>query len=455
MSSTVKLTETPRQGLDAVNPKLNQQYDQFVALLAQRVGRAHAKLFAEPVPITMAKTGLPGLAWFADGDGEAAPVVGLEAGEAQALRRVAGRLRSEVAAFADALEREGAASRELARLIRDALVTPDDDHLWSLGGQPVLVAWGYRHAQGMGVVAERNGAITGSAAAAMVTPRTSQAARHSSAPPPPRPEAVNDAGVVRARSALVPVLWLVFALLSLALGDRLLQACAIGSANWPDWLKGVLPDHCPVASLGIDPADLSQRAAIQAIEGEVHAAELALTRRALSCDASCPLPSRAAIPGPSTPVTPPRAIAADVERRLERIERGRYLELTLAWDGAADLDLQVACPDQARISFNNRSACGGRLVADQNEGGGTSASRPVEHIIWDEAPTPAGVFGIAVALYDRHGDARPSIPFRLVLSQNGRVMREEEGRVSAPRVSQSVFTFPVPIVPASGAPAMP
>ncbi|MHC2000387.1 hypothetical protein ACYQR9_08080 [Methylobacterium sp. CM6241] len=455
MSITTKLTEIPRQGFDAVNLKLGQQYEQLVDLLAQRLGPDHARLFAEPVPVAMAKTGLPGFAWFADGDGEARPVTRLAPDEAQALRQVAARLTLDVATFADTLEGEGEASRDLARLIRDALVTPDEDHLWSLDGQPVLVAWGYRHARLDGMVAERGGAITASAASPIAPAarpqRAAPPAATASRPPPP-----SGAGTAnRVQMGLAPALWLLFVILSLLLGDRLLQACAVGGDGWPTWLRSVLPDHCPVASIIVDPLEASQRAAIQATEAELHAAELTLTRRALSCDASCPIPQRAAVDVPRTATETPRAISADVERRLERIERGRYLELTLAWEGSPDLDLQVICPDQTRLQFNNRAACGGRLVADQNEGGGTSASRPIEHIIWDVAPTPPGTFGIEVNLYERHGDSRAGIPFQIVLSRNGEVVREEQGTVSALRVPKSVFTFPIPLAPSSGAAAAP
>jgi len=452
MSITTKLTETPRQGLDAVNPKLNQQYEQLVDLLARRLGPDHARLFAEPVPVALTRSGLPGLAWFANGDGEARPVTQLNPEQADVLRRTAAKLTVEVAAFADTLSGEGEASRDLARLLRDALVTPDDDHLWSLDGQPVLVAWGYRRAQTDGVVTERGGAITASvtspaATAARPQSETLAPSQPAAAAPPVQPP-LGMGPISRRGRGLTPVLWLLFAVLSAIFGDRLLQACAVGGDGWPFWLKSFLPDHCPAPSILVDSGEASQRAAIQATEAELHAAELALTRRALSCEASCPLPQRAAIEAP-------RAIPADVERRLERIERGRNLELTLAWDGPADLDLQVICPDQTRIHFDRRMACGGRLVADQNSGGGARESRPIEHVIWDETPSPEGTFGIAVSLYGRHGDARPAIPFQIVLSRHGQIVREQAGEVAAIRVPQSVFTFPVPLALSPGAAAVP
>ncbi|MDH3027204.1 hypothetical protein P5712_00005, partial [Methylobacterium fujisawaense] len=160
MPATTKLTETPRLGLDPVNPKLGQQYEQLVDLLARRLSPAHAHLFAEPAPVAVAGTGRPGFAWFAAVDGDARPVTALDPVAATTLRETAARLVAEITAFADGLEHEGEASRDLARLLRDALVVPDADHLWSVDGQPVLVAWGYRRAGSARPSVGRGAAVT-------------------------------------------------------------------------------------------------------------------------------------------------------------------------------------------------------------------------------------------------------------------------------------------------------
>lgn len=447
MSAQTKLTETPRQGLDPVNPKLAQQYEQLVDLLTRRLSPAHAHLFAEPVPVALVGTGRPGLAWFANVDGEAQPVSQLDAPAADLLRRTAARLTSEIAAFADGLEREGEASREMARLLRDALVLPDDERLWSVAGQPVFLAWGYRRSGAEGPGAARVGAITASAPVAETS--ASQAVSAPIATPDKRdtPSAAQvsttPSGVRRAWST--PVLWVAFLLLSGVLADRLLQACAVGDEGWPSWVRMLFADRCPVPSLALDPAAAATLAAIQAADGEVRTAELALTRRALSCDAVCPVPP----PARRAELPPTQALPADVERRLEGIERGRGFELTLAWEGAADLDLQIVCPDRSRINFERRAACGGRLVADQNERGGTSASRPVEHVIWDAAPAPDGRYTVEVSLYDRYGEARPEVPFQVVLSRGAQVVQQRSGTISVRRIGQSVLSFDMP-QPASG-----
>lgn len=451
MSATTKLTETPRQGLDPVNPKLAQQFEQLVDLLARRLSPAHARLLAEPVPVAMSG-GRPGLAWFAAIDGDARPVSELDPAAANALRFAAARLTSDITALADELERQGEASRDLARLLRDALVVPDPAYLWSVDGEPVLVGWGYRRAGGHGPAVVRADAITASAGAAPTTPTAKTSPPAAPVPAQGAPGTLTPpvaAGATR-RVWVAPVLWLMFVLLCGVLADRLLQACAVGDVGWPSLLRTVLPDRCPAPSVAFDPAGASVLAAIRAVDGEVHAAELALTRRALSCDASCPVP-----PPRRAAIDTPRAIPADVERRLEGIERGRGLELTLAWEGASDLDIQIVCPDRSRIAYNNRAACGGRLVADQNHDGGTGTSRPVEHVIWDDAPAPDGRYAVEVSLFARHGETRPEIPFQVVLSRGGQVVTQRAGAATAERVGLSVLTFDMPATVAAGGPTLP
>jgi hypothetical protein len=237
------------------------------------------------------------------------------------------------------------------------------------------------------------------------------------------------------------VLWLVFVAVLGVLGDRLLRACAIGR-DWPAVIAALLPQHCPLLAAEPDGALESLRVAIQSAEAQVRSQELALTRRIATCQHSCPAPAiqRAELPA----VTPPQ-ISQDISTRLENVQRGQYLELTLAWEGPADLDLHVSCPDRNQISFSSRVACGGRLVADLNSSFGTSSPRPIEHIIWNEEPVPRGEYSIQTKLYDRKGDSRTAIPYRLVISRHGRVIREHAGELSDSSSSQSPTSFTSPL----------
>jgi hypothetical protein len=74
MSDITKVAETSRRGLESVNPKLASQYNQIVALLAQRLGPDHAFLLAEPVPRGAASAAGADTAWYAKGAGSAQPL---------------------------------------------------------------------------------------------------------------------------------------------------------------------------------------------------------------------------------------------------------------------------------------------------------------------------------------------------------------------------------------------
>ena len=447
MSATTKLTETARQGLTPVNPKLSQQYEQLIDLLARRLSPAHAGLFAEPVPIAVAATGRPGFAWFSAFEGDVRLVTELDPQAAVTLRASAAKLEAEIAAFADGLEREGDASRDLTRLLRDALVIPDADHLWSVDGHPVFVAWGYRLAGSEGPAVARGAAITASAASAGAGAPSAEPVSGPTATMAATPVQVEPRSPDRRRRWFGPVLWLVFVLLTGVLADRLLRACALGDETWPNWIRAVLPQHCPVPSVELDRDGGAILAAIRMTDEAVRGAELEVTRRALTCDATCPIPPRRAA------VEPPRVLPPDLERRLTGIERGQGLELTLAWEGAADLDLYVVCPDRSRITFDHRASCGGRLVADQNENGGTGASRPVEHVIWDSAPAPEGRYGVQVGLFRRHGETRTDVPFQVILSRHGEIVAQRDARIGAERTMQAVMSFDLPLPDAAQAPA--
>ncbi len=306
MSATTKLTETPRQGLTPVNPKLGRQYEQLIDLLARRLSPAHAGLFAEPVPVAVAGTGRPGFAWFSAFEGDVRRVTELDPQAAGTLRAGAAKLEAEIAAFADGLEREGDASRDLARLLRDALVVPDANHLWSVDGHPVFVAWGYRLAGSEGPVVARGAAITASAASASAGGPSAEPVSGPTATTAAAPVWVEPRPVDTRRRWLGPVLWLVFVLLTGVLADRLLRACALGDETWPSWIRAVLPQHCPVPSVELDPDGGAILAAIRTTDEAVRGAELAVTRRALTCDAACPVPPRRAA------VEPPRVIPPDL-----------------------------------------------------------------------------------------------------------------------------------------------
>jgi hypothetical protein len=136
---------------------------------------------------------------------------------------------------------------------------------------------------------------------------------------------------------------------------------------------------------------------------------------------------------------------ADVDQRVTAFPRGR-VEVTLAWDGPADLDLRVTCPDKKEIYFREVAACGGRLVSkDLGVGGGASTSRQVEHITWAGQPDPTGAYTVRAQLYKRYSETRPDIPYTLVLRLDGKAVKEHAGQLSKDGQIETVFTFTSPL----------
>lgn len=116
----------------------------------------------------------------------------------------------------------------------------------------------------------------------------------------------------------------------------------------------------------------------------------------------------------------------DIDERLQRegAEAGA-IEVSLAWDGPADLDLSVTCPGGVTIGdtimFNNKRACGGEHDVDMNAGSNNS-DRPVEHITWPEGAAPPGEYKVNVNYYLAH-DAPSTIPYTVEIKIGDAVKR--------------------------------
>jgi hypothetical protein len=474
MPETTKITETGRRGIESVNPKLFGQYDSIVALLRRRLGPDHAFLLAEPVPLgTSAKEGRD-IAWFVPGTCTAQPLRDL-GDESRQVRMKLTRLTDDIRNLATRLDDEGGASREISRFLRDALVFPDDSRIWSVDGRPVLVDWGYRKVTesslgrdvrslvlGTGGYDENEGddpsrpeqnSFRSSARAANTTgngehtvpePTPIHAKRPFS--PGAWPPIVQTYWRPPNRRAVF--LWLLFTAVLVIIGDLLLQACAISTPSWARFLSSWGFNRCPADRLNAETASIHQ------IESDIRAQEALLFRRMAACRSSCPVPtapagaggltsdpvpSPSSSPGSSLPPAPmpPPPLPADVKR-------GK-IELTLVWEGGADLDLFVICPDGGEISYRRLLGCGGQLVADLNRGGGQPSSKPIEHIIWNDEPMPDGTYSVRVSLYKRHIETRPDIPYQVYLRLNNAVQRSAEGRASEEGKAQDVLTFQAPM----------
>jgi hypothetical protein len=496
MSDVTKVAETSRRGLEPVNPKLVGQYNQIIALLAQRLGPDHAFLFAEPMPLGGGAGGAADTAWYCKGAGTSRPLSALSEAEAAPVRAKLAGLVQDIESLAEQMQCEGGTSRELGRLLRDALVLPDAQRVWVVDDRPVLVDWGNRTQAGTSVSALGHaGLLTGMGGGAGLG-RAGTSPRPDFGADPAAAQVGDGDGAGRGgppRDVSPPVprqrrswtwlaqaaLWIVFVALSVGIGVRLLDACALGPELWPSFVRDLLPGSCP--ALTGSPDIQAASAVARRLDAQIRQQEMAVAVKAARCDcqpATTPVntPKDDVVPPPLPPIrdtkidpilpppiidpispviepdkrdpgpniVTPRAIR-DIDDRLATLERG-VIEVTLAWDGPADLDLHVNCPDNKVLNFRSPTACGGRLVSkDLGVGGGQSSSRSVEHVVWQAQPDPTGNYAVRASLYKRYTETRPSIPYTVVMRVNGKIVQEQSGQLANDGQSEKVFAFTSPV----------
>ncbi|MCZ8149891.1 MAG: hypothetical protein O9325_18815, partial [Roseomonas sp.] len=381
MAITQRLAETdlaqrrPERALDGT--VLGYRSQILRHLRAQSLHR-HADLFAEPVTVAEA------IRWQTDLPGEKLPYAAHDAADQERLRQIVGTLITEVRSEAERLFAAGTdAQRRLAEVLDRATRGIEWDDLWVLtelapeGGEPrehiVLAGWGLIAAEGRPPVPD----LLGWSLAAPVAPeRDPEPVPVPPAPPPVRgPEPSPWPLRLLALSALLLLMagllaWQLPALAGVLLGFRLPEPPACEAP--PD--SALLDLQREEARLRLRLAEL----------------ERAYAGRVIQCRiARAPTPEPPAVPPTAVPApqTPP-AQRSELDQRLDRenAQRGRW-QVTLAWDGPADLDLHVDCPGGERIFFGNQNACGGTHDIDMNAGGRNS-DRPIENVVWNRPPPP-------------------------------------------------------------------
>lgn len=466
MAETTKVTETSSQGLEPTNLKLASQYDQLRSLLEARLSPDHAFLFAEPVPFGGNRAGGKDTAWYVKGAGTVRALSSLPPELIPLVEHRVATLVYDIEVLCNELIAAGGVSRELAKLLQDALIFPDDREVFLVDDRPVLVNWGYRkQAGGLSSGVGSGSIVSGKARSAPPPPSwpttvssTSPSASAASAGAtktqteneqptntiPPAPVANS-----RRRSGWrwwgAAALWSAFVVLLGLSGLRLLDACALGLSNWPAFMLRLLPSQCPAAG---NPDLQSINDAAKAIEASIRQKQLIVAAKIAQCDKTCPAPAPQPI---RQTVEPPRTVP-DLDRIIEQIHppRGK-IELTVAWKGRPDLDLHVHCPNGEIISYKQKAACGGVLTEDLNAGkGGTPGSDYIEHVYWNDIPQPPGRYTVSVVLFHRHEETLPGIPFAAVLRVNGVTVKEKASTLSDVHNSgtdtdqDTVFTFDVP-----------
>jgi len=113
------------------------------------------------------------------------------------------------------------------------------------------------------------------------------------------------------------------------------------------------------------------------------------------------------------------------------------VQVTLRWEGDADLDLSVEDPDGSQVSFSNPAVpSGGQLDVDANAGCFERMAAPVENIFW---PTGGGATGDYMAIISLFSSCTTtgSIDYSLDILTHGQV-QNHTGTVSTDQPSARV-----------------
>lgn len=423
----VRIVSTPLAGLKPMGESGDRDFSRLTSYVRSIAGAPEdvAHLFAEPVP-SRDNTRID---WYGPGGRSYEPLAAAaEDIRQQALARVA----TAVAALKAEGDRLRASGQPVGDTLLNATSLPDDDGSCVLISRdlanpdqwyPVLVLWAY---------AREGSALIGSAPQVLV--RSTLPAVPSQAAPV-GPVATGPVATGPAIAASVPVmlpldgpnwgwlrllLWLLLAILLLAIGWLMLKACGVALPGERYAFFGTAA--CPAPALA---STRSEQDRARDLEAQLRELQLAVAQRRVVCERQAALQRLT-----PTPTIDDRLRGAGA--------RSGKLQVSLGWDGPSDLDLAVFCPDGNMINHGSRTACGGSLDIDMNFQ--TKSMTPVEHVVWPGG-APAGRYRVVVRLYDRHGDARPTIPF-VVQVRNGsetKTFRGQAGPETRAQVNVAEF----------------
>lgn len=438
---------TPRQVGDR---PVADQYALLVDLLAETGAGGRIPLFAEPGEADADGS----RRWFTALPGDIRRFGQLDAAARQAVQKRLATDRRAIEASADLLE-AGRRPRDAA-LLRAALSAPGTGALFLVGDQPVLVAWGHDRqkpaaatpsskpddpatvptASASATAGDRAGDSAGAGATTAPGTQAGPVPTTDLAPPAAdAPETVTDAPPPprKRRRRLDPrqlsrLGWVAALLLFVALLIRLVPAC-------PPWSDACAGD--PAVRLAVSEAETARqqlqsafrRAQTRLADPACAETEAMATGIADGSSQTVPMPGSpvppppapgSAVGGPATgepdPSREPATAAAagqTVPRfSLPALSPDRFdarlaaagasdaeAQVTLLWDGDADLDLALICPNGDRVAWNVPSACGWRMDVEANAMAPLSDT-PVENIAAaGPDDLPPGRYQVAVTAF--------------------------------------------------------
>ena len=401
---------------------------------APGLGESFALMFAEPV---LGDDG--GIDWYFTGDDDGAPraLSDLPSDEQQGVRE---RLAVAVTAMRGHADRLLAASnadaRRMGELLQAASSLPSGDEAFMIvGEQIVLVNWGMQVEGAGGADNRLQTDVRVPLAPVLVLIRR-----------------VTNLLLDR-RRGWWNLLWLPFlAVLGVAL-YLLLAACALGTPL--GLVQAWRLDYCPmaIAAGSIPSGDAEHRAllaAVRELEDRLLAAppcldpqermpEIAALPEDLAEAEPLPEPEPEPEPLPPTPeprpepepepepeVVPPPADPPPDEFTTRLDEAGGHtgeVTVTLIWDGDADLDLYIRCPNGQVLGPSNQNACRGRMDIDANGYGEDHILRmradPVENLLWPEGAAPSGRYTVMVNNCNGRSYYQRPVPYQIRVQVDG------------------------------------
>lgn len=417
MKQSQQIASTTAIDLAPIGGRKERDFERIIDYLAATLGPEHAAIFSEP----QSSTDGTRIHWYIDRSG---PVSRLDALDEQTADAVLGRfdrIARDIVGLADRLAASKEASdRAFGRALANAIRIPSRSYIYAHEGNPILVGWGHRLAN----ASSGNDEI---GVRAPVRPRGPQAAEMPITAPLEQPETGADQTepdqTNRTRDeekeprhtwsrCLTALLWCVLAGLIAAILYLLSMACAISFLPWFSYCN-----QRPAAIVGF--ADLQRELRVlenAAAFKKEHCAELPQSGADLN--------------------------NSEISDRLSQRQAGNgALQISLAWNGFADLDLAIKCGNGA-VWFRSPSGCGAKLDTDSN-GGRNNTPRPIENIVWQSAGAiPPGDLPIFVTLYSHRGRPPQDIPYtiRVVRRQGDHITSQFtiEGVASRQSVKQSV-----------------
>jgi hypothetical protein len=262
---------------------VQQAYQAIVHYLRRALSESHALLLAEPNPSD--RGGM--IDWYTEAS-DAAGAVPIDAVAPERRGAIYARLAAlmnDIRARAEELKSSSRQSeRLLGQMLLLALEIPNEECLFVVGDQPVLIFWGYL----ADAPSPQSGVIDRMIAESR-RPRPPRptaetpAAKAVETPPTAAPPSVAPAPV-RSRYRWLPLLlWLIFTMLCLVIGFDLLYACGMG-LPWQASVRPLLIDYCPAAMAATEPSKLGElESQNQILQGQLDRLLGAVTARRQQC----------------------------------------------------------------------------------------------------------------------------------------------------------------------------